>query len=48
MELKEINYLTTYFMKLVNCGLHILGEHLTAGSPSCPAGHEHIGLCFIG
>lgn len=32
----------------VGYSLHILGEHLTAGFPSYPAGHEHIGLCFIG
>lgn len=28
--------------------LHILGEHLTDGSPSNPDGQEHIGLCFTG
>lgn len=26
----------------------MLGEHLTEGSPSYPAGHEHIGLCLTG
>lgn len=24
------------------------GEHLIAGFPSCPSGHEHIGRCAIG